>query len=174
MTKTNYIIIFSICLAAVVIAVILYHYFNEKQRKSELKKTLRKASPKYKESHENKRVLPRFDIPEGMVVTLSLTDDEYFGLKAHAIDVSLSGFSVKPDFPLKKLPIDGVVNNVLVDTAINSFAIRVVRSVRIEHQVAKRLLAFHIESIDEDQLVGLKNFMVYLEEFYKDNVNNEE
>jgi hypothetical protein len=88
--------------------------------------------------------------------------------------MSYSGIAVKPDFPLKKLPLNVVIKNVLVVTPINTFVVREMRTVRIDHQVDKRLLAYHIEKIDGDQFENLKTFIAYLDKFLKEEENEEE
>jgi hypothetical protein len=111
--------------------------------------------------------VPRVVVPDSLEVILTLTDNEYFGLKAVVMDMSLSGFSAKPDFPLKRLPLDTIVKNVLVVTPINTFVVKEMQTVRIDHQIDKRLMAFHIEKIDEDQFDNLKQFIAHLDEFLK-------
>ena len=108
-----------------------------------------------------------------MEIVLTLTDSEYFGLKARALDISLSGFAVIPDFPLKKLPLNVSLKNVFVVTPINTVVIREMKPVRIDHQVNRRLLAYHIEKIDGDQFENLKRFMGYLDNFLKNEEETE-
>jgi hypothetical protein len=156
-----------IALAVVIIVITLIYISREKKKKREIKNKFRKFTQEFQLSKKELRTVPRIAIPEPLEVILSLTDNEYFGLKAHAIDMSLSGFAVKPDFPLKKLPLNTRLKNVLVVTPINTFVIRMMRTVRIDHQVDKRLIAYHIEKIDGDQFENLKNFMAYLDSFLK-------
>ncbi|MCP4216716.1 MAG: hypothetical protein GY765_18845 [bacterium] len=157
---------FVLALLAVVFTVVIFlHVASENKKKAALKKKFRKFSSNYKMSRKDLRLVPRISIPDLMEVVLTLTDNDYFGLKAHALDISLSGFSVKPDFPLKKLPIEAHIKNVLVQTPINSFVIKEMKAVRIEHQVQKRLMAFHIADVDADQMELLQTFMAYLEGF---------
>ncbi len=155
-------------LAALLLMVTLLYIYLEKKKKQELKKKFRKYSENYKLSQKDLRAVPRIGIPSTMEIQLALTDEDFFGLKAYALDMSLSGFSVRPTFPLKKLPIAAQIHNVLVTTPINSFAVKTMRTVRIEHQLDKRLMAFHIEDIDGDQFELLKTFMAYLYNFLKD------
>lgn len=166
--QVNGIIVFTIVLAMAILLITLYYIIREKKKKKELKRKFKKYTENYRLSREELRTVPRVTIPADMEITLTLTDNAYFGLKARALNMSLSGFAVRPDFPLKKLPINVVLKNVLVVTPINTFVIREMRTIRIDHQVDKRLLAYHIEKVDGDQFESLKTFMAYLDGFLKD------
>lgn len=173
MSKTSGIIEFMVALAVVIILITLVYISREKKKKREIKNKFRKFTEDYRMSNKELRTVPRIAVPDSMEVILTLTDNDYFGLKAYAMDMSLSGFAVKPDFPLKRLPLNTRLKNVLVVTPINTFVIRVMRTVRIDHQVDKRLIAYHIEKIDGDQFETLKNFMAYLDTFLKKHEEDE-
>jgi hypothetical protein len=98
---------------------------------------------------------------------LTITGNDYFGLTAHTLDMSLTGFAVKPDFPLKKLPLNMIIKNAKVVTPINTFVIREMKAIRIDDRMDKRLIAFHIEKIDGEQFEKLKTFMSHLDHFLK-------
>lgn len=154
-------------LVVVILLIALVSSAREKKKKREIKKKFKKFTENTHLSKRELRTVPRIAIPDSMEIIITLTDRDYFGLKAHAVDMSLSGFAVKPDFPLKKLPQDICLENVLAVTPINSFVIGMIKNVRLEHQMDKRLLAFHIEKIDGDQFEILKTFIAYLDHFLK-------
>jgi len=158
---------FSIGIIALIVMVTIIYIILEKRKKKNVTRRFRKFSEDHKETRKNLRAVPRVTVPSTLEVILTLTDDEYYGLKARALDLSLSGFSVKPDFPLRKLPLNTVIKNVLVITPINTFVIKEMKTVRIDHQIEKRLMALHIENVDEDQFENLKQFMAYLDEFLR-------
>ncbi len=158
---------FSICIIALIVMVTIIYFILEKRKKINATRRFRKFSEDHNVSRKNLRAVPRVTVPNSLEVILTLTDNEYPGLKARALDLSLSGFSVKPDFPLRKLPLNVVIKNVTVTTPINTFTIKEMRTVRIDHQIEKRLMAFHIENIDEDQFENLQQFMAYLDEFLR-------
>ncbi|UCH94680.1 MAG: PilZ domain-containing protein [Candidatus Aminicenantes bacterium] len=167
MNQSASVIEFSFAIIALVVIVSIIYVILERKKKKNIRKRFRKFSENHKAAKENLRAVPRVAVPGLLEVVLTLTDSEYYGLKARVLDMSLSGFSVKPDFPLKKLPLNTTVKNVLVITPINTFAIKEMKTVRIDHQVDKRLMAFHIENIDEHQFESLKQFMAYLDEFLR-------
>ncbi|MCU0284775.1 MAG: hypothetical protein MUF15_00115 [Acidobacteria bacterium] len=171
MNQVPGIFLFSLTVTIVIMTVI--YRSREKNKKKEIRNKFRKFTENTRLSKKELRTVPRISIPETVEIVLTLTDNEYFGLKAYAVDMSLSGFAVKPDFPLKKLPMDTYLKNVIVVTPINRFVIDMIRTVRLEHQVDKRLLAFHIEQIDGDQFEILKNFIAYLDTFLKKNEDDE-
>lgn len=158
---------FSIGIIALIVMVTIIYLILEKRKKKNIARRFRKFSEDHKVTRKNLRAVPRVTVPRSLEVILTLTDKEYFGLKARVLDFSLSGFSVKPDFPLRRLPLDAIIKNVIVITPINTFVIKEMRTVRIDHQIEKRLMAFHIENVDEDQFKDLQQFMVYLDEFLR-------
>lgn len=164
---------FTFSLLVAIIVITMIYRSREKKKKEEIKKKFRKFTENVQLTKKELRTVPRIAIPEAMEIVFTLTDNEYFGLTAHAVDMSLSGFAVKPDFPLKKLPMDTCLENVLAVTPVNKFVIRTIRTVRLEHHVDKRLLAFHIEKIDGDQFEILKTFIAYLDTFLKKNEEDE-
>lgn len=163
--KNESVFIFALIIIIVVVGVIIVYQVLESRKKKAMQQKFRSFSDNYKISKKNLRAVPRAIIPSSLDVILTLTDDEFFGLKARALDISLSGFSVKPEFPLKKLPLDATIKNVLVVTPINTFVIKEMKPVRIDHHIDKRIMAFHILKIDEDQFENLKQFINYLDEF---------
>ena len=164
---------FTVLLLVAIILVILIYISREKKKKAEIKQKFKRFTESYQLSRQEMRAVPRISVPDTVEIVLTLTDSEYFGLKARARDISLSGFAVIPDFPLKKLPLDVYLKNVLVVTPINTFVIREMKTVRIDHQVDRRLLAYHIEKIDGDQFEDLKTFMGYLDNFLKNEEETE-
>jgi c-di-GMP-binding flagellar brake protein YcgR len=158
---------FSIGIIALIVIVTIIYIILEKRKKKNITRQFRKFSEIYKVNQKNSRAVPRVRVPRSLEVVLTLTDNEYHGLKARAVDLSLSGFSVSPDFPLRKLPMKAVLKNVVVNTPINTFVIKEMKTVRIDHQIEMRLMAFHIEDVDEDQFENLQQFMVYLDEFLR-------
>ena len=158
---------FSIAIIVVIIVISIIYRLGGKKRRRDVRKKFRSFTDRHPVTQKNLRAVPRVVVPESLEVLLTLTDTEYYGLKAFAIDMSLSGISAKPDFPLKRLPVETVLKNVLVVTPINTFVIKEMKTVRIDHQIDKRLIAFHIEKVDEDQFENLKQFMAHLDEFLK-------
>jgi hypothetical protein len=167
MADVNGVLEFSIGIIIVIIFVSIIYQWMEKKKRESIRKKFRNFSESHRVSSRNLRAVPRVMVPDSLEVTLTFTEKEYFGLNANALDISLSGFSVKPDFPLRRLPLNILVKNTMVVTPINTFVVREMKTVRIDHQVDRRLLAFHIEKIDEDQFEKLKRFMSYLDEFMK-------
>lgn len=173
MNNASGVLQFSLAIVALIIAVTLIYIILENRKKKNVTSRFKKFSEDYEVTKKNLRAVPRVTVPNTLEVVLTLTDNEFFGLKARALDLSLSGFSVKPDFPLRKLPLNAIIKNVLVITPINTFVVKEMKTVRIDHQIEKRLMAFHIEDIDEDQFENLQQFMTYLDEFLR-NKNEDE
>ena len=144
---------------------------REKQKKNEIKQKFKKFSKDHRLPKKEMRAVPRITIPDAMEVILTLTDDAFFGFKSRAVDMSLSGFAVIPDFPARKLSVNTSLQNVLVATPINTFVVRELKTIRMDQRPGKQLIAFHIEKVDGDQFEYLKTFIVYLDTFMK---NDEE
>lgn len=158
---------FIVFLAVGVILIAIIYILQENKKKKRIKRKFKQFSENHKLSREELRTVPRISIPEAMDIILTLTDNDYFGLKAHTLNMSLTGFAVKPDFPLKKLPLNMIIKNAEVATPINTFVIREMKAIRVDDQMDKRLIAFHIERIDGEQFEKLKTFMTYLDHFLK-------
>jgi len=170
MERSTIVFKFSVALVILILVVVLIYAILERYKKKKVRTHFQNFSHHYHHQEKQKkkmRAVPRVVIPNAIEVVLTLTDNDYFGLKARVLDMSFSGFSVKPDFPLRRLPLNITLGNVLVVTPINTFAIKEMKTVRIDHQVDKRLLAFQIQQIDKDQFDALKQFMAYLDEFLK-------
>jgi len=152
-----------------IIGVVIWKYYSaEKQKRDAIRDSFKRFSERKDIGKSNLRAVERLIIPELLSVILTLTDDAYFGLKAQAIDVSENGFSVKPDFPLRKLPIGIELNNVLVKTPLNNFVVDKIKTVRYEHEVNRRVLAFKILSVDKKQKEKFSVFINYLNEYLKE------
>ena len=167
MSKMSGIIEFIVFLAVGIILIAIIYIFNEKKKKKKIKSKFKQYTKSHKLSREELRTVPRISIPEAMDITLTITGNDYFGLTAHTLDMSLTGFAVKPDFPLKKLPLNMIIKNAKVVTPINTFVIREMKAIRIDDRMDKRLIAFHIEKIDGEQFEKLKTFMSHLDHFLK-------
>jgi len=166
-SKKDNVMIFILIFIAIIIALLLIYSVIEKKKKKDIRKKFKKFTESYEFSKNDLRNVERIKIPQRLNVILTLTDNEYFGLKSKAIDISLKGFAVKPAFPLKLLPLNLILNNVLVSTPINNFVIKRIRAVRTEHQINKRLLAYEIIEIEENHKIELEKFVLYLSKYLK-------
>lgn len=113
------------------------------------------------------RSVPRVSVPGPLDVFFHIQDERWKNRSGRVMDLSLAGLAVEPDFPLKKLPPDIELGDILVETPINRFMIEKVRAVRVEHQISKRILAFKILSVSEENFAEMKRFIIYLDAFAK-------
>ena len=155
----------------VVIVMVIYLIF-EKKRKDKIKKEFKEFTTNFSLSDKDLRTVPRISIPESLEVIITFSYGKYEGLKSHVINMSLSGIAVRPDFSLKKIPLNATLENVLVKTPVNNFSIRELKQARTENRAGKKLMAFNIVSIDEEQFEELKIFMSFLYKFLKDGKKN--
>ena len=155
----------------VAIVMVIYLIF-EKKRKDKIKKEFKEFTTNFSLSDKDLRTVPRISIPESLEVIITFSYGKYEGLKSHVINMSLSGIAVRPDFSLKKIPLNATLENVLVKTPVNNFSIRELKQARTENRAGKKLMAFNIVSIDEDQFEELKIFMNFLYKFLKDGKKN--
>ncbi len=139
----------------------------EMRRKTQFKKSFRQYSLENNLTYRDMRAVPRVLIPEDLDVTLTFSGPKYSLHKAFVMDVSLSGFATSLSFGARKIPLSEDFQDVLVETPINSFLVKRLKSVRIESQMEKRVMAFQIVDIDEDQFAELKSFMAHLSNFLK-------
>lgn len=153
-------------LLALVLIVLAYRIM-ERRRKKAIRRKFHRFSTSVRAAPAELRAGQRLTIPEALQAEITLTDSDWFGLKGRIVDLSPGGFGIKPDFPLKKVPLQTVLNNVLVNTPEANFVVRQARTVRIEHQTQKRLLGLQILVIDDDQNIELQRFMNQLQEFLR-------
>ena len=162
---------FSIAIVMLIFLGLVLYFFLEKKRKKDTSKKFRIFSENIRLTKKGVRTVPRIAVPDSLDVELVFTGNQYKGLKAHVVDMSLSGFCVKPDFSMKKLPLHTLLTDTRVVTPVSTFTVKAMKTVRIEQHKEKRLIAFHIEKIAEDQFDSLKKFMAYLDKFLKNKDN---
>ena len=150
----------------VVIVMIIYLVF-EKKKKDKIKKEFKEFTTNFSLSNKDLRTVPRISIPNSLEVILRFSYGKHKELKSYAVNMSLSGIAVKLDFSLKKLPLNATLENVSVETPINNFMIKELKQVRMENKVEKKLMAFKIVDITEDQFEELKSFMRFIYKFLK-------
>jgi hypothetical protein len=157
--------VLALALLAVLTLLVAAYRVLEKRRRREILSRFRKFNESRPAPASEMRVGERLVVPEALQAEVTLTDGAWFGLKGRIVNVSTGGFGVKPDFPLKKVPLGTRLDNVLVNTPGTRFVVRRARTVRIEHQVQKRLIGLQILAIDEEQNRELLGFMNQLQEF---------
>lgn len=158
---------FTVFIVALILLGILVLLKIEKNRKRELSRNFREFIKEQDLTYKDLRAVPRILIPESLDVVLTFGDHKYMGKKAFVIDISLGGFAARLNFPIRKLPLNTHLHRVRVDTPLNSFVVKTLKSVRMEPQIERRMMAFQIIDIDEDQFEALKVFMAYLHRFLK-------
>jgi hypothetical protein len=147
-----------------VLLVAACYWVAESRRKSKFRQRFHRAAENSATPATEHRRTRRLAIPAALAVSLSFTEGEYFGLTGRVVDIGTQGFGLRPDFPLKRLPLHITVNNVLVSTPINTFMVKEARTVRIEHIPSKRLLGLEVVAMAEDQQLEMNRFMAYVKE----------
>ncbi len=157
-----------ILLVLLIMAVLVVHTLLERRRRRRMRSRFRNYSRGRQLNADpaaEQRQVPRLSIPPSIDVLLTLTDRNFFGYTARALDISASGLAILPAFPLKRIALNEAVHNVLVQTPVNNFIIREARLIRVEHQVQKRLLALSIVAMDDDQRAEMGSFISHLQGF---------
>lgn len=139
----------------------------EKRRKIQFKKSFKEFSLENSLTFRDLRAVPRVLIPENLDVTITFRSGKYSAQRAFVVDVSLSGFATRLSFGARKIGLNEEFTDVSVETPINTFAVKRLKAVRMEPQMEKRMMAFHIMDIDENQFAELKTFMAHLNKFLK-------
>jgi hypothetical protein len=158
---------YALGLGIFVLLLIIGSSWLEKRRRQRMRLRFRQFSKSHRmpERNSEQRHQPRLPIPASIEVILNLTDADFFGFSARALDISGGGLAIRPGFPLKRIALHETVRNVLVQTPVNTFVIREARLVRVEHQLRKRLLALSIIVIDADQRQEMDIFIAHLQGF---------
>ena len=165
MERLDSVLGFSSLLLVLLILLAVFLLFYERKKKRDLVTKFKRFSSENPIVHENSRTVTRMRIPDSMEVAMDLAGKNSSRIRALALDLSLTGFSVVANLPSKRISPDMVFYDVRVVTPINFFFIKELRLVRIEKRVKKILMAFHIKDIDEAQFEELKVFLKYLDGF---------
>jgi hypothetical protein len=137
----------------------------ERRRKAILNRRFRSFHAQQDLSGKDLRTVPRITIPESMDVILSFLDEKHLERRAFATDISMNGLAAQPDFSVRKVSNDLVLENVQVETPINQFFINKLKLVRVGSPIEQKLLAFTFEKMDEEQFEELRIFMNHLNKF---------
>jgi len=145
----------------------LLYVVSEKNKKKNLKKEFKNFGDTFKLPELELRAVPRITIPESLEVTLTIKNGKYPEMRGYVSDMSLSGISVKPDFPLKRLTLHSIIKNAEINSPVQKFTIKELKTVRIDRNTERRQAAFRINSIEGEQFDELKKFIAYLDQFLK-------
>ncbi len=89
-------------------------------------------------------------------------------------NISLSGFAINPEFPLKKIPTGTELEDVMVKNPVETYKIKTIKSIMLHHDINKRLLGLKILSIGDPEFETHKNLLHYLEEFFLEETSHED
>lgn len=165
MDKISSVLVFSIFIVGLMVAIISIYLRYERRGKKKLKEKFRTFTRNIDFPQSDLRAVPRISIPPSIEVVLTINDNKNKTLNFFVLDVSLSGFLVEPDFSPKKLLADSVLERVTITTPINRFMVNKIKLLRMEQRLKKRVMAFNIQEIDEDQFEELKMFIKFLDKF---------
>lgn len=165
MDKLSGVMFFSLFIIGLILIFLFIYLRIERRKKKQLKDKFRTFSKNLDLPQGDLRAVPRIAIPQSMEVVLSINESARQGLSFYILDISLSGFLAEPDFPPKKLPSDSILQQITVTTPINHFLIEEIELLRIEQRLKKKVMAFRIRKIDEEQFEELKMFIKFLDKF---------
>jgi len=165
MEKIGSAVFLSVFIIGIVLIIIFIYLKLEKNKKKNIEDKFRTFSKNLDLPQSNLRAVPRISVPQSMEVIFTLNEKGHQGLKFFVLDISLSGFLVEPDFPSKKIPLNPVLGCVTITTPINHFLVKEIKLLRIEQRLKKKVLAFQIQKIDEEQFEELKMFIKFLDKF---------
>ncbi len=156
----------TLLIVSVLFATIIMVYLLDRWQRRRIRRIFKKFSEREgARLNKESRSVPRVSIPDSLDVLFTIGDERWKGRGGRVADLSLSGLAVEPGFPLKKLPADVELENLEVETPLNSFVLEKVRAVRVEHQLGRRVLAFKILAVSERDFSELRRFIVYMDAF---------
>ena len=155
-------LLFMILLVAVVI--LTYIVFEFRHRRN-IWKNFRKFAENHCLPQTEMRSMPRVSIPDTLKVFLTLTGGRLAGRKAQVLNISAAGFGVRALFPTDNLPPNSSIPGAVIQTPINRFVIREIKSVRLENRLRGQTLGIQIEAMDEGEFREMIRFITYLKEF---------
>jgi len=159
-------LIFSLYFLGLVFTFILIYIIIERKKKQNIQTRFRKFSENHQISGNDMRDANRITVPDSLGVTVSYALKDKVAYDSRVENISLSGFAVKSDFPLKKQAVGTEILNVKIKSPSLIYHIKRLKIVRSDPHPAKRLMAFSIVDINSGdfnlhkQLVlNLKNFL---------------
>jgi hypothetical protein len=155
-------LLFMVLLVAIVI--FTYIFFEFRHRRN-IRKNFRKFAENHCLPQTEMRSMPRVSIPDTLKVFLTLTGGSFAGQKAQVLNISAAGFGVRALFSTQKLPPNSSIPGAVIQTPINRFVIREIKSVRLENRLRGQTLGIQIEAMDEDEFKEMIRFITYLKEF---------
>ena len=159
-------LLISLLFICIGILVVILYLIYEKKKKKKLKARFRKFSKEFRSTQKEMRGAKRVSVPESLDIEFYLySDGSAFSLKGTIINLSLSGFAIIPDFPLRKLAGGEILSNVQIKTPISEYSIARVKNIRLEHDLNKRLLGFQIMDLGDQEFKMHKMLLHHLEEF---------
>ncbi len=165
MENFNSLLIFIVGLVLALSVLFILQAYFEKRKRVQVKDRFREFTSHQNSVTNEARAVPRVSVPEDLPISISIQTELQELLKGNIIDISLSGFAVCPSFPLKKLALKTRVGPVEIDTPDKAITVKTAEVIRIEHKLNKRLLAFKIRDIENQQFNTLKQFIISLDKF---------
>ncbi len=145
------IVIFLLIVIVFLLLAIFFYILEERKRRKKIEALLKKKyeEPKIKVDNE-KRISKRTRIPEGVEVKVEFLDESERGLNGFMLDISRGGMAIEPNFPLRRLYVDQIINSIKVSYKDIVFIIRKARVIRISHHMNQRVIAFKFLDVDNE------------------------
>ncbi len=164
-SKIDDFLIFILFFLGLVLIFILVYIFIERKKKQNIKTRFRKFSENYQISGKDLRDASRVTVTDSLGITLSFTLTDQVRYESMVENISLSGFAVKPDSSIKKLPAGIEILNAKIKSPTLIYNINRLKIVRIDHQLSQRLMALNIVDINSDGFSSHKQLLSYLKKF---------
>ncbi len=135
----------------VLLATIIFYIFEERKRRKKIEELLKKKyeSPSIKVDSE-KRISRRTRVPDGIEIKVNFLDESEKGLYGFLLDISRGGIAIEPNFPLRRLYVDQVVNKINIIHEDINLIIKKAKVIRISHHMNQRLIAFKFLDVDDE------------------------
>ena len=163
--ENGVLIIFAIIFFAFILFFLFFYLFHEKRKKKNLTEKFRRFSQNYEISNKEMRGAKRISIPHHLKIEITFTYSNV-QFKGTIENISLSGFAINPEFPLKKISTGTILENIVVKNPVETYKINSIKSIMLHHDINKRLLGLKILSIGDSEFETHKNLLHYLEEFF--------
>ncbi len=150
--KGNPTIIFAFLIIIIIllIAISIKYYLQVKKTNKKLEKILKNKKYPPLKKEKDFRTTRRVNIPSSLDLKIIFNEGSVQGGFGIVKDISRGGIGFDPNFPLRKLYVEEIINNITIKNGEILINIRKARVIRIQHQYHRRIIALKFLDMDSE------------------------
>ncbi len=162
--KNPSIILFVIAIIFILMFLVIVKYMFEVRRtRKKLEEIIEKRDFPRINQERDFRKSKRIKVSKEDNIQVRFKEGEHRGETGLLLDISKGGLSFEPNFPLRRMYVDELINNFEIVSGATKILIKKAKVVRIQHLYHKRVIAFRFLDIDLNNRELLIKFISDLE-----------